>query len=66
MPWFYFCSQSIEIDEYRRLIQKERNAQELLGDPIATSFTRELLLDEALASLGHFEKIGASSNLTAA
>lgn len=52
------CSQSIEVDEYRRLIQKERNAQELLGDPIATPFTRQLLLDEALASLGHFEKVG--------
>lgn len=50
------CSQSIEIDEYRRLIQKERNAQELLGDPITTPFTRQLLLDEALASLGHFER----------
>ena len=44
------CENTIEEDEYARLIEKERSAALLLGDEIGTPVTREGLLNEFLAS----------------
>ncbi len=50
------CDGTIEVLEYNRLLQKERAAQELLGDSTAQPATREGFLNEALSlirMLGH-------------
>ena len=39
---------SIEVEEYERLIAKERTAQELLGDQVIEPVTRELMLSDLL------------------
>jgi SNF2 family DNA or RNA helicase len=45
------CDASIEVDEYDRLLVKERAAQELLGDDIQEPVTRESMLNEFLTSI---------------
>lgn len=42
------CSQTIEIAEYNRLIDKEKSAQKILGDPITTPLTKETMLAELM------------------
>ncbi len=42
---------TIEVNEYQRLLGKERSAQDLLGDQVDPPTTREAFLDEARASL---------------
>lgn len=41
------CDGTIEVGEYERLVQKERAAQDLLGDPPQVQWTRELMIEEA-------------------
>ena len=45
------CERTIEVQEYERLITKERSAQELLGDQITETPTRESMLAEALEAM---------------
>jgi SNF2 family DNA or RNA helicase len=45
------CDKTIEVDEYERLITKERFAQELLGDRVEEPITRQSMLSEALNAL---------------
>ncbi len=45
------CENTIEVQEYKRLVEKERAAQNLLGDQVEPSVTRETLLGEAVAAL---------------
>lgn len=45
------CDGTIEIGEYERLIEKERAAQELLGDRVEEPMTREAMLSEAIDSI---------------
>ncbi len=45
-------SGTIEESAYQRLVEKERAAQELLGDAVETHVTRDGLLREAMDSLG--------------
>jgi SNF2 family DNA or RNA helicase len=45
------CDKTIEVDEYERLITKERSAQELLGDQVEEPITRESMLSEAINAL---------------
>lgn len=40
---------TLELPEYDRLVQKERDAQELLGDAVESPVTRQSMLDEILA-----------------
>jgi SNF2 family DNA or RNA helicase len=42
------CAGTIEVSEYERLIQKEKAAQDMLGDTIEPPITRELMLAELL------------------
>lgn len=44
------CENTIELQEYDRLINKERAAQQLLGDRVGPPITRQAMLDELLAS----------------
>lgn len=41
------CEKSIELDEYDRLTEKERAAQQLLGDRVEPPVTREAMLRQA-------------------
>jgi len=50
------CDASIEVDEYDRLLVKERAAQELLGDDIQEPVTRESMLNEFLASIKNLQE----------
>ena len=43
------ADQTIDVLEYDRLLKKERAAQELLGDTVTASLTRESLLNELLS-----------------
>ncbi len=45
------CDKTIEIDEYARLLAKEKLAQELLGDRVEKPITRESMLSDAINSL---------------
>lgn len=45
------CNKTIEVDEYERLLQKERSAQSLLGDTVEEPITRETMLKEAVRAL---------------
>jgi SNF2 family DNA or RNA helicase len=40
------CEDTIEIQEYDRLIQKEKSAQDMLGDTVTPPITREGMLSE--------------------
>lgn len=40
------CEDSIEIEEYERLVRKERAAQDLLGDVVSPPLTRESFLSD--------------------
>lgn len=42
------CDDTIEVEEYERLIRKERTAQALLGDQVNEPVTRETMLVEAV------------------
>jgi hypothetical protein len=42
------CDRTLEIQEYKRMIEKERTAQKLLGDPVHEPMTRQAMLDEAM------------------
>jgi SNF2 family DNA or RNA helicase len=46
------ADRSIELDEYDRLLAKERNAQALLGDAVDTPPTRERMLSELTHAAG--------------
>lgn len=52
------CDNTIELNEYRRLINKEQTARDLLGDMVDESPTREALLAEVTQLLG---LLGASA-----
>lgn len=52
------CDNTIELSEYRRLIDKEQTARDLLGDMVDESPTREALLAEVTQLLG---LLGASA-----
>jgi len=45
------CDKTIEVDEYERLITKERAAQALLGDRVDAPITRKTMLYEAINAL---------------
>ena len=45
------CEETIELEEYDRLLRKEQGAQQLLRDDVEQPWTRETMLAEALASL---------------
>jgi len=45
------CDKTIEIDEYDRLLRKERSAQGLLGDQVHEPVTRKSMLEEAINSI---------------
>lgn len=45
------CDKTIELNEYNRLIGKERASQNLLGDPIEEPITRETMLVEAINAI---------------
>lgn len=45
------CEKTIEINEYDRLLRKERSAQGLLGDHVDEPVTREAMLAEAINSI---------------
>jgi SNF2 family DNA or RNA helicase len=52
------CEKTIELDEYDRLAEKERAAQQLLGDRVEPPVTREAMLGQAenaarLLDMGH-------------
>jgi len=50
-PVEYFvllCDETIELREYEKLIDKERAAQDLLGDGVTEPLTRELMLHELI------------------
>lgn len=44
------CEDTIETVEYRRLIDKERSAQLILGDSVPDPWSRELMLSELLSN----------------
>jgi len=50
------CDNTLEIQEYDRLMQKERSAQELLGDSVATSLTRDIMLAETICAMRKLER----------
>ncbi len=45
------CDETIEVEEYERLMRKERTAQTLLGDRVERPFTRETMLEEAVNAI---------------
>ena len=49
--YILLCKDSIEETEYDRLLMKERRSQELLGDPQPNVSTRQVFLDQLLATL---------------
>jgi SNF2 family DNA or RNA helicase len=55
------CDASIEVDEYDRLLLKERAAQELLGDDIQEPVTRESMLNEFLTSVKELQEYRADT-----
>lgn len=46
------CDETIEVSEYERLLEKERSAQDLLGDEVVVPATRSALLAELLQHHG--------------
>jgi SNF2 family DNA or RNA helicase len=46
------CDETIEVPEYERLLEKERAAQDLLGDEVVAPATRSTLLAELLQHQG--------------
>jgi hypothetical protein len=58
---FGACDASIEVDEYDRLLVKERAAQELLGDDVQEPVTRESMLNEFLTSIKELREDRADS-----
>ena len=44
------CDKTIEVEEYERLVRKERAAQALLGDRVDKPVTREAMLAEVLVA----------------
>lgn len=50
------CEGTIETDEYERMTDKERAAQDLLGDRVSSVPTRQSLLNEAVDALRKFGK----------
>jgi SNF2 family DNA or RNA helicase len=59
--YFLLCENSIEEDEYLRLLDKESKAMDLFGDPDPGIVTREFMLEELMRSLRRFR----ASNPTA-
>jgi len=55
---FLLCEDSLEVLEYERLLEKEENAQELLGDPAYDRRTRETFLEEAEQAARLFKEGG--------
>jgi hypothetical protein len=41
------CDKTIELEEYDRLTEKERSAQQLLGDRVDPPITRQAMLRQA-------------------
>jgi len=56
--YFLLCQDSIEEDEYSRLIDKESKAMDLFGDPDPGTVTREFMLEELMRSLRRFRTTG--------
>lgn len=52
--YFLLCENSIEEDQYQRLLDKESKAMDLFGDPDPGTVTREFMLDELMRSLRRF------------
>jgi SNF2 family DNA or RNA helicase len=52
------CEESIELEEYARLLRKEQAAQQLLGDNVGQQWVRETMLAEAVASLRRLTDVG--------
>ncbi len=50
------CERSIEIEEYERLMSKERSAQSLLGDDVGPVITRDQMLSELLTAQNRLGK----------
>ena len=50
------CENSLEVQEYERLTNKEQAAQELLGDHVEQPLTRQTMLDDALAAANLFKR----------
>lgn len=59
--YFLLCQDSIEEDEYARLMDKETKAMDLFGDPDPGTVTRELMLEELMRSLRRFRAEGFRS-----
>ncbi len=51
------CDQTIEIQEYERLVVKETAAQSLLGDVVSAPMTRETFLRDARSAVDLLNKI---------
>ena len=49
--YILLCNNTIEVQEYERLLRKERAAQHLFGDEVSEYITRESMLSELLMSL---------------
>jgi len=54
------CDQTIEIQEYERLVAKEAAAQSLLGDVVSPPLTRETFLQDARAAAKLLNEEGSS------
>lgn len=50
------CEGTLEITEYERLVRKELDSQQLLGDDVEAPITREAMLKEALLSLKDLQR----------
>jgi SNF2 family DNA or RNA helicase len=62
--YFLLCQDSIEEDEYLRLIDKESKGMDLFGDPDPGTVTREFMLDELMRSLRRFRSVESTSELS--
>lgn len=49
--YILLCKDSIEEDEYDRLLMKERQSHELFGDPQSNLLTKQVFLDQLLEAL---------------
>lgn len=58
--YFLLCQNSIEEDEYLRLLDKESKAMELFSDPDPGTVTREFMLEELMRSLRRFRADNAT------
>ena len=50
------CEGTVEVNEYQRLLDKERDAQDLLGDRIAPPITRESFLRDLQTEVTSFDR----------